>query len=188
MEHHTHTIWSQIALCYDSLKQTTPLSVPLLLKSKYLLSTLISGTLRTQWNWSKFNLKSYVEFIGRIWQILCFIQTKGWLGTRDSFEREGHSTSHMQVFYMPIVHQRRDNKKTYIWNVDHHTHTCTNTHNLISNCIMLQLFQTNTPTLIWSIAPSIHDLEATRMPATISSSVAAMMSVTNTKVSYWTNS
>ena len=54
--------------------------------------------------------------------------------------------------------------------------TCTNTHNLISNCIMLQLFQTNTPTLIWSIAPSIHDLEATRMPATISSSVAAMMS------------
>ena len=48
VEHHTHTIWSQIALCYDSLKQTTPLSVPLLLKSKYLLSTLISGTLRTQ--------------------------------------------------------------------------------------------------------------------------------------------
>ena len=79
----------------------------------------------------------------------------------------------MQVFYMPIVHQRRDNKKTYIWNVDHHTHTCTNTHNLISNCIMLQLSQINTPTLIWSIAPSIHHLEATRMPATKSSWVAA---------------
>ena len=59
----------------------------------------------------------------RIWQIHCLIRTKGWLGTRDSFEREGYFTSHMQVFYTPIVHQRRDKKKTHKWNVNHHTHT-----------------------------------------------------------------
>ena len=29
----------------------------------------------------------------------------------------------MQVFYTPIVHQRRDKKKTHKCNVNHHTHT-----------------------------------------------------------------
>ena len=36
MKYPTHTIWSQIALCYDSLKQKPLLLVPLLLKSNVL--------------------------------------------------------------------------------------------------------------------------------------------------------
>ena len=41
MKYPTHTIWSQTALCYDSLKQKPLLLVPLLLKRNVLSLPLI---------------------------------------------------------------------------------------------------------------------------------------------------